>query len=373
MLTFKAAIFSLVVSLTSALLPDFSFRGDDHYKLGFAIGQAYPEAIQKRMAAQSKGLKPFLATSAGKRVFNDFLSVHNKRVPKYIDELKGISHGSNVSFETVFAVSMTEELSYFINGSLQGRDECTDYMLCNKERCMVGHNEDGDIADRELFVAEVEFGSRKFTTMNYVGDLLGGMSSFAFNDQGMAFSLNWLGPKSVTPDGLGRNFVSRMLLEAPDWESAVDVISQKHAAGHNYQLMDFSNRRIANIEAANNRYALRNIEEAFFHTNMYTTLNEPGVVSNSSQHRMDRLRQLPIAKTREDILKALGDQADHSYPIFHDKYSHDHGDLSDWTLSTAFFDLDHGVVQVMRGNPANLAVSRTFKVPTVSRKSAMLV
>merc|ERR1719253_1288182 len=238
-------------------------------------------------------------------------------------------------------------------------------MICNEERCMDGHNEDGGYVNHEMFAAFVRMGRSNYTTWNYVGDLLGGMSSFAFNAHGIAFSLNYVSPKSCDLDGLGRNFVSRLLLDARTWDEAVNVIGMKHAAGHNYQLMDFANRRIANFEAASDLYSCREIgKEAYYHANQYTTLNVPGQhYDNSSIHRMKRVSELPKPKTREDILKILGDQADHSYPIFHDKYSHEHGDLSDWTLSTAFFDLDNGTISVMDGNPARLVVSRTFHVP----------
>ncbi len=39
-------------------------------------------------------------------------------------------------------------------------------------------------------------------------------SALAFNSNGLAFSLNWVGPGSCDSTGLGRNFVSRQLLMA---------------------------------------------------------------------------------------------------------------------------------------------------------------
>lgn len=83
--------------------------------------------------------------------------------------------------------------------------------------------------DQKLFVAFVRLGDVNFTVLNYAGDLLGGMrhgrrkgvrpcfrSALAFNDRGLGFSLNWVGPGSCV-EGLGRNFVSRQLLEARGW------------------------------------------------------------------------------------------------------------------------------------------------------------
>ena len=48
-----------------------------------------------------------------------------------------------------------------------------------------------------------------------------------------------------------------------------------------------------------------------------------------------------------------GDQGDHSWPIFHDNASHAAGDLSDWTIASALFDLRKHSLQVFSGNPAH--------------------
>lgn len=361
----------------AATLPDFIYdcqectdSVEDHFKLGSAIGSKYRDTIQKRVAVHIATLAPFLKTDAGKKVYEEFLTTHRKRVPKLVAEMQGIAHGSNISFPQMFAVSLSEEIGYFASPStFQLKiDGCSDYVLCNEKHCVGGHNEDGAYADHEMFTAVVRFGSSNFTTLNYAGDLLGGMSAFAFNADGLAFSLNYVAPRICTTDGLGRNYVSRQLLDAHTWDDAVSVISQKHAAGHNYQLMDFRHRRIASMEAANNVYSSVAVTEPFFHANQYTVLNVPGqIFANSSIHRLARVKQLPLPKDGNDILKILGDQKDHSYPIFHDKVSHAHGDLSDWTLATALFDLDAGTVSVMDGNPANLVAKRVFHVAKPSQ------
>jgi len=352
-------------------LSDFVFDcascldASDYFKLGTAVGSTYHETIQKRMSIHIKPLETFLASAAGQAVYVEFLATHQRLVPKLVFELEGLAHGSGVSFQTMFAVSLKEELGYFAQPGPSGKrlDECSDYMLCTETRCVNGHNEDGPFTDHELFTAFVRLGRSNFTTLNYAGDLMGGMSALAFNVAGLAFSLNYVAPGHCTTDGLGRNFVSRLLLEAESWNEAVDIISQRHAAGHNYQLMDFVHRRIASFEVANNVYSSVSVREPFFHANQYQVLNVPGqIYGNSSIHRLARIRQIPQPKGRDDILKILGDQEDHSYPVFHDTHSHAHGDLSDWTLATAFFDLDMGTIALMDGNPADGAVRKTFHV-----------
>lgn len=349
------------------LLPDFYFRGGekDHFELGLAMGQAYQAAIRERVAAHAPQLEQLLNEQRCQEHFGKLLATHQRLVPELLEELRGISSGSGVEFRLLLGVSLQEELGY-CNASARrkGPDHCSDYMLCNSQHCFDVHNEDGDLPDRKLFVAQVQLGALNFTAVNYAGDLLGGMSALAFNSQGLGFSLNWVGPGTCDVSGLGRNFVSRQLLTAQGWDEAKSIVAQKHAAGHNYQLLDFAHRRISNFEVAHDKVSEKVIDQAFFHANQYQTLEVPGqITGNSSLHRLARARQLPVPSTATEALEVLGDQQDHAYPIFHDQLSHRLGDQSDWTLASVFFDLQEGRVDLMAGNPKDGVVQRTFQVP----------
>merc|ERR1711972_337519 len=106
-------------------------------------------------------------------------------------------------------------------------------MLCTEFRCAGGHNEDSNLPDHELVLGFVDFGNTNVTILNYAGDLIGGMSAIAFNSNGFGFSLNYVGPPKASMDGLGRNFVSRLLLHARNADEAISIVSKKHIAGHN--------------------------------------------------------------------------------------------------------------------------------------------
>ncbi|CAE7949846.1 unnamed protein product [Symbiodinium sp. KB8] len=358
----------ILTSETASLLPDFHFQSEeeDHHSLGLALGSSYRAAVRARLASHDVAIDQLLNSSRCQQLFQELLANHEKHVPELVEELRGIASGANVSNERLFAMSLQEELAYCqetLTATPRVVDHCTDSMLCNSQYCFDAHNEDGDLADKWLFAAFVQFGKSNFTVLNYAGDLLGGMSAFAFNKQGIAFSLNWVGPGDCDPAGLGRNFISRQLLTAGGWDEAQRIISQRHAAGHNYQLMDFKSRRIANFEVAHDQVSEVAIGNAFFHVNQYQTLSVPDqMVGNSSLHRLARLRMLPEPQMPQDALKILGDQRDRSYPIFHDEHSHVKGDLSDWTLATVLFDLDQGTVDLMAGNPKELHLQRRFRL-----------
>jgi len=197
---------------------------------------------------------------------------------------------------------------------------------------------------------DAKLGGTSFKAYTYMGELPTG--GFGVNSHGIGFSLNWVGPPQTLP-GLGRGFISRSLLEAQSLDDAIALATRwGQGGGHNIQLFDYCTRRIVNVEVAQTAYSTRNIGEPFFHTNQYRTLEVVGqTLSPSSVHRLARVAEMPTPQSLEDMLHVLGDQEDSAYPIFHDQLSHARGELSDWTLATAVFDLDARTVVLLRGNP----------------------
>ncbi|RHY32016.1 hypothetical protein DYB32_002948 [Aphanomyces invadans] len=62
-------------------------------------------------------------------------------------------------------------------------------------------------------------------------------------------------------------------------------------------------------------------------------------------------------------------QGDKSYPIFHDDKSHVNGELSNWTLITALFDVKNGVLYLLhpRVNPSQARVAMVVDLFDVQR------
>jgi len=248
---------------------------------------------------------------------------------------------------------------------------CSDFMLCQPApgACAVAHNEDNNIEDlnRTAWVTAKTSGGPTFHAYTYLGELPSG--AFGYNDAGIGFTLNWVGPSQPQCPGLGRGFLSRALLDATSLDEAIAIAADpRGSTGHNYQLMWFGDAhpRIVNIEAAPfGVHSVRPIGDPFFHANQYATLNVPQVYGNSSIHRVARAAELlpTIATATPDraptvMLSCLGDQDDVEYPIFHDDVSHRKGELSDWTVASAIFDLRARTLRVYAGNPANPNLAR---------------
>jgi hypothetical protein len=364
-----------------ARLPQFTWSSDtdtvdDHTAFGTALGARFKATIQARFAdlrahGQLGQMLQTYNTSAGSALYDGFLKTHERLAPSSIAELRGLAAGAAVPFQQIFLQNIPLEFTdcSAASGLAPPRrprdDHCSDFQLCDPAgACAVGHNEDNDAVDlNRTALVGARFGARSWTAYTYLGELPSG--AFGFNAN-VAFTLNWVGPTDVVCPGLGRGFVSRALLDAADLDAAVATATQPNqCAGHSFQLMRLGKQpSILNVEAApRGLYAVRPIgADVFFHANQYQTLVVPQTYGNSSIHRLARaaeiLRDAPPT-TPEAIAHALGDQQDHAYPIFHDAASHAAGDLSDWTIATALFDLRKATLTVFAGNPRKKDVLAT--------------
>ncbi|POM81461.1 Cysteine protease family C45 [Phytophthora palmivora] len=317
-------------------------------------------------------LLPFAQTPMGRKVLDQYLMVHRAVFPQYVEELEGIAEGSNVPFRTIFIENIVEEFSNSIPSSFQSDVfpadarhpvlRCSDIILTSSEVHVVAHNEDSgevDVNRTAIIIAKIA-DEPKFVAYTYLGDLPSG--AFGFNENGVAFTLNFVQPSEIFVGGLGRGFISRDLLTAKNAGDAIEIITRSgQAAGHNFQLMDVPAKRVWNIEVASfNRHMIyefnyeANAVSAFFHANQYQRLHIAQPPYQSSLHRLRRYSELSPPETIDKALTILGDQEDHSWPVFHDSQSHARGDLSGWTLTTIVFDLDEGNAVSYLGNPARL-------------------
>ncbi|KAG7389850.1 hypothetical protein PHYPSEUDO_009363 [Phytophthora pseudosyringae] len=368
----------VLVALWSALLgvygdQMFEFYGDSHFEFGRDMGLRFQDKIQERMRLNTKLqtlLLPFAHTSTGRKLLDRYLAVHRATFPQYVEELEGVAEGSGVPFETVFIENVVEEFSNSIPPSFQskvfpaeGRHpvlRCSDIVLTSSKMHVVAHNEDSreeDVNRTAIVIAKIA-DEPKFVAYTYLGDLPSG--AFGFNQNGVAFTLNFVQPSEIFAGGLGRGFISRDLLTAKNADDAIGIITRAgQATGHNFQLMDVLAKRVWNIEVASfNRHLIYEFQEegsvvsAFFHANQYQRLQVPQPPYESSLHRLHRYSELTPPATIGEALVVLGNQEDQSWPVFHDALSHARGDLSGWTLTTIVFELEQGKAVSFWGNPA---------------------
>lgn len=327
---------------------------NNSYELGSLIGQRFSASIQSRVATDlilQHQLLPFARTPQAKPLIDALCNANKHMYPRYWDELLGTAHGSGVPLLELMLVNFRKEILPFIPESTQAdvaSEDCSTVQILNDSMAILAHNEDGNVAlVGHTYLVRVTLASGlSFTAYTYAGELPS--CAFGFNSHGVAFTLNSVPPSNeeILADGIGRNFISRDLLEATDLLDALNRVRTPNASvGHSYNLVDLRNRKILNIETASRNRS--SIHEAgltpFFHANMYLHLKVQQVQNESSICRQRRAALLPT-ESKDDILNLLGDCENKDYPIYMT------GPMLH-TLCTALIDLDDKTLSIFQGNP----------------------
>ncbi|PNG99413.1 hypothetical protein TSOC_014809, partial [Tetrabaena socialis] len=162
-------------------------------------------------------------------------------------------------------------------------------------------------------------GHGSWFALTYAGELAS--TAFGANTAGVAFTLNALYPKEVQLPGLGRNFLSRRLLDAVSVEEAMRVLQlEGQATGRSVNLI--STREplaVWNVEVGpGGTYDVVQLQDNswYFHANSYLRLPQHQRLDNSSLHRQARAAQYDMPLEPEQVLALLGDTQDAEFPIF---------------------------------------------------------
>lgn len=80
----------------------FHYVGNSHYDFGFQMGKEFKISIQARIQADKHlnlNILPLYNTSAGKNIYDMYLTNNAKKFPDFVLELRGIAMGSEIAFE----------------------------------------------------------------------------------------------------------------------------------------------------------------------------------------------------------------------------------------------------------------------------------
>ncbi|KAL3844524.1 hypothetical protein ACJIZ3_001927 [Penstemon smallii] len=239
-------------------------------------------------------------------------------------------------------------------------DDCSDILVVSDSMAIAAHNEDANVAlvGHTYLIKGILANGICFTAYTYAGELPS--CAFGFNSHGLAFTLNSVPPSEheIAAGAIGRNFISRDLLEAQNIDDALARIqSSEISIGHSYNLIDLKTRRILNVETASrNRYSVHEIGAVpFFHANMYIHLKVDQAKDDNSISRQKRAALLPKG-SKNDFLSLLGDENKAAkYPIYMT------GPLL-YTLCTAVIDLDEKTLSIIEGNPKERKSTYVFSM-----------
>ncbi|KAF5824275.1 putative peptidase C45 [Helianthus annuus] len=338
---------------------------EDPYQIGYSIGNHFSKLIQSRLLTDSifnNQLLPFAQSPQACSLLQS-LSVNNEtKFPDYWNEMRGIAHGSGVPFLHIMLLNFRKEILPFVPKMEKVEDEetiddCSDVLVVSDTMAVAVHNEDANVAlvGHTYLIKATLSNGQSYTAYTYAGELPS--CAFGFNNHGLAFTLNSVPPaeSEIVAGGIGRNFISRDLLEATSLDDAVTRIrSSLVSVGHSYNLIDVNLRRILNVETASSqRLSVHEVESTpFFHANMYLHLEVDQVHDQNSISRQNRADMLP-KKSKQDLLSLLGDTDDHKYPIFMQGPTL-------YTLCTVVIDLDERTLAITEANPRKGEASYVF-------------
>ncbi|TXG50612.1 hypothetical protein EZV62_023136 [Acer yangbiense] len=333
-------------------------------------GQRFSNLIRSRLSRDlilQNQLRPFVQSPESHR-FIETLSKNNRnRFPRYWDELLGTAEGSGVPALDIILINFRKEILPFVSKTKissnvnvdAAEDDCSDVLVVNDSMAIAAHNEDANVAlvGHTYLIKSILSNGLSFMAYTYAGELPS--CAFGFNSHGLGFTLNSVPPveDEIVGGGIGRNFISRDLLEAIDIDDALlRIRSSEVSVGHSYNLIDVKRRQILNVETASkNRVSIHNIEPTpFFHANMYLHLKVQQVQDESSISRQKRATVLPKG-SKDDFLSLLGDTNDAKYPVYMTGPTL-------YTLCTAVIDLDEQTLTIIEGNPKKGQVSHVFSI-----------
>ncbi len=351
------------INSTTKSLPLIQIYGS-HRQMGCQIGEACREQIKHSIFNARKLLDEAydrlqLSWEGAQIQSRKYLPFAEERYPQYVEEMKGIADGANVSFDDVVVVNAMEA----VTTDALHLTKCTS-MAVSQERTangsvLMAHNEDWvpeDEPDVFMVYARPE-DEPPFLAMTY-GALL---PNIGLNDAGLAQCCDSVYP-SDSRIGIPRVIVSRAVLSARTPSQAIRHMLVPHrAAGYNHLLVHESGEMYSVEVSARKFSVLSNGDGYMVHTNHYLDPQMQAVEQDSDELICTRIRyfraQRLLKQSSAHTVKTLqAIQRDHiNMPdsiCNHAEYSENHDPLDrEKTITALLIDLTNRQIQACWGNP----------------------
>jgi len=333
-----------------------------YYQIGYTIGNYFKREIQlslKRRKTWFQSLKRGVASDRHK-LFQQLKAQAETFYPHLIEELRGISEGSEIPFNDLFLLNVKSEIgSRMVKDTKEEPAGCSTIFTLNKKQKWLYHNEDGDFAYHDLmFVVKATPPSGvTFITLTYPGYLMG--NGPAMNSYGIIQTTNFISSQKVK-NGIPRYFLGRAVLEAKSLEEAISIATHpERAFPYHHNLASIKKQKMISLETTPDNHEVFEPDGIYIHTNhliMDQTINfpqDPRYISTSSLPRyqtitlgMTELSNRTVVKTK-DIFQILSSHKNAPYS----PCRHPSGNIKGTTLSTAIFDITKGTMRIYKGFP----------------------
>ena len=243
-----------------------------HREMGRQIGETCRKQVQHSIESADKLLadayEHLELTREGARIqAGKYIPFAQDRFPQYVEEMRGIAEGANVSFEEVAVVNSMEALT---DDALQ-LTRCTSFAVNDdytaNGHVLLAHNEDWVPEDEDdvFIIHATPKNECPFLAMTY-GCLL---PNIGFNAYGIAQLCDSVFPID-SRIGTPRVVVSRAVLASEKPDKAIrDTVSAHRAAGYNH-LLAHESGELYSVEVSARHFAILNGGDGYIvHTNHY--------------------------------------------------------------------------------------------------------
>jgi len=337
---------------------------DNYYDLGFAIGQRFAENIQQTLIRQAdlSAMIANIVSIDSVYFYENLLAKAEEIFPDYVDEIRGTSDGSGVEFDVLMRLNLLGDIIALYYGSAEsiGMDipelllGCSTVSYNFNGNQYLAHNEDGMASLHDLMaVVKVKLsGNPEFINFYYPGLLCGVAPST--NDEGLAFSGNYIQSAADVPGGVPHLFIFRALLEAESVDEAVSIIVNTLACNAlHVNIASGIENRVVSVEKAENTAVVHEVEGLYAHTNHFIQDAMLGFPTADDETTVARYTTL---------MGLIGTYADHladvDCDVLHDflcevaaEPDTTGGLTSGMTLGTSIFNLQTGNWELFFNNP----------------------
>jgi len=186
--------------------------------------------ISKASGMNSDALiKKFLADT-------DFITAIKKWTPGLLEEVKGISDGSEIDFNTILTYNLPDEVWHYIDENIKDKCSAIGISRSGKMPSYVAQNMDIECF-RNGFQVLLHLKYENSDLECFVFTVAGLVVANGINNKSIGVCTNYLDQVTSSKHGLPVGFVVRGILEQTTLENAVKFIKTvKHASAENYVL-----------------------------------------------------------------------------------------------------------------------------------------
>jgi len=289
-----------------------------HYQCGYQIGKKYQNEIKQRLKIYNITKKKI---NQHQKQLEKILSNIQRKFNDYIEEIKGMADGSNITFQELFYLNCAE-LS-------QDHHGCSSIAQIDQKNIILAHNEDSSIKDKKQNTALIKFQLPHITFLSftYLGELPA--NAYSWNQHGLYFSVNYIKAKNLNLHFIPRYFLTRGLIDCRSIKEAIVFLKKVKSSSAFHYFLGQKNK-ILSIEQLHDQLSIKEIKVTNFHTNHFIHdqfYNNAEVYTRSKEHylQLERLIQT------KDPLTCLFDKKNRPHAIYARE-----GDSSR-TLSTVLF------------------------------------